>query len=752
MKADVSRESISRRPFPRMAVLVPAIAVAWAPLLGAPQDGPGLDELAQAYRPNIEPLLDRYCHKCHSGAEAEAEIDLAAFATMADVRREPEVWVKVREMLDSHQMPPKEKKQPTDGERAQLQAWVRAYLTIEAQAHAGDPGPLVLRRLSNAEYNYTVRDLTGVASLDPTQEFPVDGAAGEGFTNSGAAQGMSPALVTKYLDAAKAVAAHAVLTPDGIRFSQHTTRRDRTNALLAGIQAFYRQFTEDGGGSAVNLQGIKFETNQGGRLPLARYLAATLAEREALASGTKTIEAVAKERNLSAKYLGTLWKTLSADNPEDGSLIAGLRTRWSATTSADPSKLVAEITQAQKDMWKFNSIGHIGREGGPSRWMEAVGPRISIATQQPFKWRLPDAPDGRDVVFYLATSDAGDGNDGDYVVWKNFRLEGGGRPPLPLRDVAGLQQRIDAQRQKMLAHTADYLAAAAAVGAQNDAAKIAKAHKVDPEMLDVWLDYLAIGTGGGVKVEGHFTEKLQKAGDRAFINGWGSHQTPSVIANSSDQDARIPGLAKAHSVVAHPSPTLFVAVGWQSPIDGVVRVEASVTDAHHDCGNGVEWFLQHQTAGKTGTLWQGDFEVRGSATMTPTTIAVRKGEVLALMIGPRQGNHSCDLTAIQLVVSEAGGAKRAWDLAKDVSEDILAANPHPDRHGNLSTWHFYKGEMAKIHQGGSPIVAVPPGSLLAQWLAEKNASDRAALARRVQALATGPALGDADSPDAFLRR
>ena len=73
--------------------------------------------------------------------------------------------------------------------------------------------------------------------------------------------------------------------------------------------------------------------------------------------------------------------------------------------------------------------------------------------------------------------------------------------------------------------------------------------------------------------------------------------------------------------------------------------------------------LQHRTAGKTGTLWQGDYDVRGSATMTPTIVAVRKGELLSLIIGARKGNHVCDLTSISLVISETGAAKRAWNLA-----------------------------------------------------------------------------------------
>ncbi|MBB06642.1 MAG: hypothetical protein CMN03_00015, partial [Roseibacillus sp.] len=189
-------------------------------------------------------LLERYCFECHSGDEAEGEIDLESFETMEDVRRAPGIWLQVREILESRQMPPRKAKQPTEEELILLQRWVESYLRREAEAQAGDPGPLVLRRLNNAEYNYTVRDLTGVPSLDPTREFPVDGAAGEGFTNAGAAQGMSPALASKYLDAAKEVAAHAVFTPEGIRFSPHRTERDRTDALLARIQAFYRRFTE----------------------------------------------------------------------------------------------------------------------------------------------------------------------------------------------------------------------------------------------------------------------------------------------------------------------------------------------------------------------------------------------------------------------------------------------------------------------------------------------------------------------------
>ena len=188
---------------------------------------PDFSPFEKTYLNDVRPLVVRTCGECHSEKLAEAEINLLSFATFGDVRKEVRIWQKVGEMLDSGQMPPPEAKQQlSDAERAKLRDWVRRYLKEEAKRFAGDPGPVVLRRLSNAEYTYALRDLTGVESLQPAREFPVDGAAGEGFTNAGHALAMSPSLLAKYLDAGKEVAAHAVLLPDGIRFSPSNTRRD----------------------------------------------------------------------------------------------------------------------------------------------------------------------------------------------------------------------------------------------------------------------------------------------------------------------------------------------------------------------------------------------------------------------------------------------------------------------------------------------------------------------------------------------
>ena len=268
-------------------------------------------------------------------------------------------------------------------------------------------------------------------------------------------------------------------------------------------------------------------------------------------------------------------------------------------------------------------------------------------------------------------------------------------------------------------------------------------------MLAAWLDYLALGPGGSVTIDGLFTRKMLKIGGYDFVNGWGTLGTPSVAANSSETEVRIPGTARPHAVVAHPSPTQYVAVGWRSPIDGIVSVSARIADAHR-CGNGVEWWVQHRNSRRVGNLGHGDFGVNGSSELAAKTVSVRAGEVIQLAIGPRQGNHSCDLTHVDMTITETGGGRRVWDVASDISGNILDGNPLKDSHGNIGIWHFFSGNLTDVTRASGGSMTVPTGSLLASWKAETDAAKRTGFARRIEALATGITTAKPGSPDAML--
>ncbi len=484
---------------------------------------PKWDGVAAAYKSEVQPLLAKFCQRCHSGLHPEADIDLKHFATLDEVRRAPRVWQKVLEMLDSGQMPPKDAKPPSDAERTKLQGWVRGYLKLEARALAGDPGRVTLRRVSNAEYTYTLRDLTGVASLQPAREFPVDGAAGEGFTNTGDALAMSPALFTKYLDAAKRVAKHAVLLPDGIRFSAATTRQDWTNEVLAEIRGIYGVYSDSTASSQVKLQGLVWDTKQGGRLPVEKYLAATLAERDAINSGQKSLEAVAKARGLSSKYLGIVWQSLNSR--ESSLLLDDLRTRWRQAKPEDAGALAVEISRWQNALWKFNSVGHLGKVGGPKAWMT---PTDLLVAKHEARVKIPAAQTD-DVTLYLVASDAGDGNEHDFVVWQEPKFVAPGKPDILLKDIRGTTHALAALRAELFADTAKYLLAAdeaANTDGKPNLEAIAKAHAIEPAALAAWLDYLGMGSAPA-KIEGHFIKKLPSHPVHKFIHGWGVSEIPA---------------------------------------------------------------------------------------------------------------------------------------------------------------------------------------------------------------------------------
>jgi hypothetical protein len=697
------------------------------------------------FEQTIRPLLKQYCLQCHSSEKHKGDLDLERFSSMSEVKRHPKIFQDVAEKLANKEMPPEEQPQPSELEKQRLARWIEAMIEMVGRENAGDPGPVVLRRLSNAEYNYTIQDLTGVPSLQPAREFPVDGAAGEGFMNTGQALVMSAALVTKYLDAGKAVASHAVLLPDGIRFSSKTTRRDWTEEILAEIREFYRQYTDPHGGEKVNLQGIVFETNEGGRLPVEKYLKATLEEREGLLSGRKSFGVVARERGLSEKYLKGLVNTLASQAPS--LLLDGLRTRWRSATPAQAGELTAEVRQWQQALWKFNTVGHIGKLNGPKSWMEAVNPLIS---KQEVKLKLTNSASATESKLYLVVTDAGDGNGNDFVIWEKPRLTAPGRPDLLLRDVRDVSREFLQSREQLFASTAKCLEAIAGMNThevKRDVSTVAARYQVSAEALEAWLDFLGIGNIEALRIDSYFTNKQTKISNYDFINGWGSPDTPSLVANSSEQHVRIPGNMKPHSVAVHPSPTLQACIGWRCPESLTARVEAKITHAHPECGNGVNWSLEMRRGATRQRLATGKSQGGIEVQVGPfEPVAFQEGDLVTVLISPREGNHACDLTAVDLVLTAEGDKVRRWDLAADVSADILSGNPHSDKLGHEGIWHFY----TEPDNGGNGIGPVlPANSLLAKWQSASSLAEKKKLGEAVQQLLTSnPPEGE--EPDAKL--
>jgi hypothetical protein len=233
---------------PPLFRLVPALVL----LLGVPACGgePAPTERAPiepdpevlAWRQDVVPVLQTWCIDCHGGREPEASLDLERYAGSGEpptgeaLRAATELFERMASHVAEGLMPPPappvetvpvERGEdgalaahtdpvaaaPPEAERLAFQAWFEGALARAWAKAPPDPGHVTVRRLNRYEYRNTVRDLLGVR-FDVESALPPDDV-GYGFDHIGDVLSMPPLLFEKYLAAAEAIAAEAiVVVPD----------------------------------------------------------------------------------------------------------------------------------------------------------------------------------------------------------------------------------------------------------------------------------------------------------------------------------------------------------------------------------------------------------------------------------------------------------------------------------------------------------------------------------------------------------
>jgi len=264
---------------------------------------------ADPYQDKVLPFLNTYCVSCHSKQKTSGDLDLTRFTSAAKIIEDFRQWEHVVTFLKKEEMPPAKSKQPSAELRAEMIATLEKVLLAEARKFAGDPGVVPPRRLTNAEYDYTIRDLTG-QDIRPAKAFPVDPASGEGFNNTGEALTMSPNLFKKYYAAGEQVADHTLLTTTGLKFAPHqvVTFADRQKFYEQAIIRFY------------DAHAVDYEKY---------FTALWLYQHRPAAQQAATVEQWATQRGLSPKYARSLWDTLSDQTP-DPFVTGWLRQQWTA--------------------------------------------------------------------------------------------------------------------------------------------------------------------------------------------------------------------------------------------------------------------------------------------------------------------------------------------------------------------------------------------------------------------------------------
>ena len=308
-------------------------------------------DLRATFERVVLPFVKANCISCH-GEKKKGGLDMGPYKSLDAAAADLDKWDIILEQIESDQMPPEDAQpQPSAAERSAVAAFIRAFSLHEAARGAGDPGVVLPHRLSNAEYDNTIRDLTGV-DLRPTEQFPVDPANPAGFDNSGESLRMSPGLFQKYLETGHRIAEHVVFDPDGLSFSAHPAVQDidRDHVAVHRILDFYARQPTD-------LAGY-FKA-------LARYRA-----RAKLGKARASLNDFAKEQSVSPRYLATIDALLSRRGEARGP-VAALQAMFRMLPSPvrQPNELDAECAKLRDIVTSWR---HATRPKVPSMHVRGV--------------------------------------------------------------------------------------------------------------------------------------------------------------------------------------------------------------------------------------------------------------------------------------------------------------------------------------------------------------------------------------------
>jgi hypothetical protein len=385
---------------------------------------------------DIALILEESCYSCHGPDDPEANLNLEALHHDPTLFAQYNLWTKVEESIASGEMPPKKKLSPEA--TSQITRWLHRELDHVARANAGDPGLITVRRLTNVEYDNTIRALTNGLDLNLSADFLPDGGGGEGFSNVGDVLFVSPQQLDKYLAAARKLADQATILPGtGVRFqATRVGLRGPEQLRDQAEQALYVWYQKV---SAEHLP------KDGDDLKEAGYLLAAWRHKHQELTGAHSLADLAKQNQLNPTFLQNWWNMLNTPYPPSRFLDL-TRHAWRdlpAPAPANPKvvpdavlKGIATI-QAQDRSWRDHR--KVQR-----RQQDSDGIR-----PYPFS-----ADTSGKKQLHLVLGQLDDGNRGDNVLFENLTLiRGKEKKREPYRP--WLQRQLEADRQALQKATAE---------------------------------------------------------------------------------------------------------------------------------------------------------------------------------------------------------------------------------------------------------------------------------------------------------
>jgi len=367
---------------------------------------------------DVRPLLQQRCYECHGEKKVKGGVNLKKLNDDPHLSTEFEMWEKVKEAVSSGDMPPDDKKPLADAERDKTLKWLTHSLDDTIREHGGDPGTVTIRRLTNTEYDHTLRDLTGV-DLGLAKDFTPDGGGGEGFSNVGDVLFTSPQQLDKYFSAARKLADYATILPgSGIVFQKtRVGLRGPVQLKAQAEQALYVWYQK---------MAEPLLPKDGEDAHEADYMTACWKWQHKDLTGATSLEQLAKDNHLTLAFLENWWTVLNSTKPESRYLDL-TRVTWrelpgpnAAKPHDVPAAVSAKILQIQADQRSWL---------GPAKNPGAGVQRHQQDSDGIHRYAFNTNVSGHPAV-HIVLGDVADGNKGDWVTFDGLTLKHGKKKEL----------------------------------------------------------------------------------------------------------------------------------------------------------------------------------------------------------------------------------------------------------------------------------------------------------------------------------
>ena len=177
---------------------------------------------AAVFTSQVLPFFKSHCVKCHGREKSKGEITLHGLGDLSS-GHDVEKWELILEMLESGEMPPEDEPQLDKTERKAIVEWIEAELReFVSKSKRVEVAPTA-RRLTNFEYENTIRDLLGI-ELKLIQYLPKDPVKSYKFNNTAELMRMGPEQIDRNLECARRAMASAIVDP--VKPEVHKTWRE----------------------------------------------------------------------------------------------------------------------------------------------------------------------------------------------------------------------------------------------------------------------------------------------------------------------------------------------------------------------------------------------------------------------------------------------------------------------------------------------------------------------------------------------